>query len=280
VQNLAHLGFILLKTVQLSLLFLSVSVVSTFQFLALSTSRFSILRIEWLDINRLLKRVRAHGPYPTMAQNLGPKSLYDSTTINSRPKPPAFRKPLPPTPIHTQNSLQELRLVRNHYGNGYQHPEGICAAKEVHCDGSKLFPPPLPPINYVPPIKLESSPEKGGYRSSKDLQYSPQLSRNSVESENKQTSRISRFITAYIRDWWLLEILSWTISAMCIGTIIGILYFYDGKRIPNWRVELFTLNGLISMLAGLAKAALLLPTAEALGQFKWYVNEYLRMFFF
>jgi hypothetical protein len=74
--------------------------------------------------------------------------------------------------------------------------------------------------------------------------------------------------TKYFVEWWMLEILSWTFSALCMASILGLLSFFDGKEIPQWPLGL-TLNGFISVFSGLAKASLLLPTAEALGQLKW-----------
>jgi hypothetical protein len=54
-----------------------------------------------------------------------------------------------------------------------------------------------------------------------------------------------------------------------MGAIIGVLFYYDSREMPVWNLEGLTLNALITLLSGLAKAALLLPTAECLGQLKW-----------
>lgn len=43
---------------------------------------------------------------------------------------------------------------------------------------------------------------------------------------------------------------------------------YDGKPMPQWRLGV-SINAFISIFSGFAKSALLLPTAEALGQLKW-----------
>lgn len=45
--------------------------------------------------------------------------------------------------------------------------------------------------------------------------------------------------------------------------------FYSGKPLPEWQYGL-TLNSVISILATFAKASLVLPVAEALGQLKWF----------
>jgi hypothetical protein len=77
-----------------------------------------------------------------------------------------------------------------------------------------------------------------------------------------------KMLVRWFVEWWMLEIMSWGFSAMCMVAIIGILVIYDGQMIPNWPLGL-TINGFISVFSNFAKAALLLPTAEALGQLKW-----------
>ncbi|OAF98754.1 uncharacterized protein CC84DRAFT_1210624 [Paraphaeosphaeria sporulosa] len=67
---------------------------------------------------------------------------------------------------------------------------------------------------------------------------------------------------------WLLEIISWTLSAACMAGVIVMLYVYQNRSIPRWPLGL-TLNAYISVLAKIASAALLLPVSEALGQLKW-----------
>ncbi|KAF2707837.1 hypothetical protein K504DRAFT_470184 [Pleomassaria siparia CBS 279.74] len=67
---------------------------------------------------------------------------------------------------------------------------------------------------------------------------------------------------------WLLEIISWIISALCMGTIIGILLYYQNDKLPRIPGGL-TLNAIIAVLSKVASAALLLPASEALGQLKW-----------
>jgi hypothetical protein len=84
----------------------------------------------------------------------------------------------------------------------------------------------------------------------------------------RQIHRLQLYLDKYFVDWWLLEILSWCFSAICMAGIFGVLLFYNGKEIPQWPMGL-TINGYISILSGLSKSALLLPTAEAIGQLKW-----------
>lgn len=81
-------------------------------------------------------------------------------------------------------------------------------------------------------------------------------------------SRFHYLFTKFVIEWWLLELASWIFSAMSVITIIGVLWYYDGKALPQWGLGI-TLNSFISIFSNLARAALILPTAEALGQLKW-----------
>jgi hypothetical protein len=82
------------------------------------------------------------------------------------------------------------------------------------------------------------------------------------------TDRARNWFTEWFVEWWLLEILSWCFSAICMIIIAVVLYKQDGKTMPKWRMGI-TINAFISIFSGFAKSALLLPTAEALGQLKW-----------
>ena len=62
--------------------------------------------------------------------------------------------------------------------------------------------------------------------------------------------------------------LSWFFSAVCMMIIIIVLWKVDGKQMPKWKLGI-SINAFISIFSGFAKSALLLPTAEALGQLKW-----------
>jgi hypothetical protein len=80
--------------------------------------------------------------------------------------------------------------------------------------------------------------------------------------------RLRYLFTKFVTEWWLLELISWVFSAICMTTIIAVLWYFDGKLLPQWRLGI-TLNGFIAVFSNLARASLILPTAEALGQLKW-----------
>ncbi|KAJ4309752.1 hypothetical protein N0V94_008778 [Neodidymelliopsis sp. IMI 364377] len=71
---------------------------------------------------------------------------------------------------------------------------------------------------------------------------------------------------------WLLEILSWLFSALCMSAVIGVLIWLRDQPLSKWTLEEkthLTLNTYISILSKMAGAALILPVSEALGQLKW-----------
>jgi hypothetical protein len=74
--------------------------------------------------------------------------------------------------------------------------------------------------------------------------------------------------SANVVERWLVEIVSWIISAICMAAIIGVLIFLKDKKLKTGPLGL-TLNTYIAVLSKIASAALLLPTSEALGQLKW-----------
>ncbi|KIW05149.1 uncharacterized protein PV09_03700 [Verruconis gallopava] len=69
-------------------------------------------------------------------------------------------------------------------------------------------------------------------------------------------------------EWWTIELASWALGAFCVVVIIFVLWHFDGRALPDLGFGL-TINGFISIFSGIAQAALLFPTAEALGQLKW-----------
>jgi hypothetical protein len=67
---------------------------------------------------------------------------------------------------------------------------------------------------------------------------------------------------------WRWEALSFLASLACMGAIIIILARYDDKPLPQ--MGWLNLNGIVSTLAGISKAALILPISEAISQLKWH----------
>jgi hypothetical protein len=71
---------------------------------------------------------------------------------------------------------------------------------------------------------------------------------------------------------WLLELVSWLFSAVCMAAVVGVLVGLQDKPLSKWWLAEktgLTLNTYISILSKMAGAALILPVSEALGQLKW-----------
>ncbi|PVH93592.1 hypothetical protein DM02DRAFT_220929 [Periconia macrospinosa] len=64
---------------------------------------------------------------------------------------------------------------------------------------------------------------------------------------------------------WIYEIVSWSVSALCMAAIVAILVYCNNRILTEVSLYLTA----ISVLSKLASAALILPTSEALGQLKW-----------
>ena len=110
-----------------------------------------------------------------------------------------------------------------------------------------------PSVEITPPLdeKLEDIPNLAERIEQRLFQYS--ISGNMVKR-------------------WLLEIISWIFSAMCMTAVIGVLAYLQDDKLSNWTLEKrtgLTLNAYISVLSKMAGASLILPVSEALGQLKW-----------
>jgi hypothetical protein len=97
-----------------------------------------------------------------------------------------------------------------------------------------------------------------------------------VEVNPNIAQRIEEKLWSYnssgnIVERWLLEIISWLISAICMGAIIAVLVVLRDQPVTKWPLTNvgLTMNAFVSILSRVAGAALLLPVAEALGQLKW-----------
>ncbi|KAF2449114.1 hypothetical protein P171DRAFT_342669, partial [Karstenula rhodostoma CBS 690.94] len=64
---------------------------------------------------------------------------------------------------------------------------------------------------------------------------------------------------------WSLELACWTVSAVCMGSTIGILAYMKDQPLSRCPSGLTA----ITVLAKIAAATLIIPTSEAIGQLKW-----------
>ncbi|OQD74569.1 hypothetical protein PENDEC_c010G03569 [Penicillium decumbens] len=67
---------------------------------------------------------------------------------------------------------------------------------------------------------------------------------------------------------WLWEFLGLVTSMVSLIAIIIVLWYYDGRPMPDWPYGI-TLNALLSILSTVMKATLVFAVSESLGQLKW-----------
>jgi hypothetical protein len=104
----------------------------------------------------------------------------------------------------------------------------------------------------------------------------PSFENEKAEPSSNIAQRIEEGLWRYsssgnVFQRWLLEIVSWLVSAVCMGAIIAALVVLQDQPASRWPLDKagLTLNAFVSILSRVAGAALLLPVAEALGQLKW-----------
>jgi hypothetical protein len=135
--------------------------------------------------------------------------------------------------------------------------------------GSNAFPSPTPPWPLPVPEKTPSMSHTSRVIShSNDPPSYPGTPKSLFSLSAKPQAIVSSWFTRWFVEWWMFEILSWIFSVICICTIVIVLVYFNGRELPRWKLGI-TINAFIAIFAGFAKSALLVPTAEALGQLKW-----------
>ncbi|CAA9956480.1 DUF3176 domain containing protein [Pyrenophora teres f. maculata] len=144
---------------------------------------------------------------------------------------------------------------------------------------------PQPPSEFSNPEKQSGNDRKsqlglgisGGPPKPPSIRIQPPTFENEKTDPSANIAqRIEEKLWTYnssgnVIERWLLEIVSWLISAVCMGAIIAVLVVLKDKPSSKWPFTNIgiTLNAFVSVLSRVAGAALLLPVAEALGQLKW-----------
>ncbi|KAF2130498.1 hypothetical protein P153DRAFT_418111 [Dothidotthia symphoricarpi CBS 119687] len=136
----------------------------------------------------------------------------------------------------------------------------------------------IPQINEKTPINnthsslgiAGGSPKPPSIEISLPLDEDVEASPNIAERIEKRLYQYS--ISSNILKIWLLEIISWVFSAVCMAAVIIVLIYLKDDPLANWsltKIPGLTLNAYISLLSRMAGAALIIPVSEALGQLKW-----------
>jgi hypothetical protein len=69
-------------------------------------------------------------------------------------------------------------------------------------------------------------------------------------------------------DSWVWEIGSEALSIVCLALLIGFLVYVNGAPYSEWQYQISP-NSVVSIIATVAKAALLVPVSACIGQLKW-----------
>jgi hypothetical protein len=148
-------------------------------------------------------------------------------------------------------------------------------------ESNALAPPPYSPsLPGAPQIDIESGDEKQreDFTNSFVRRFTPPFLRTSSTLPaddrastapsvwNKFTTRLSDLVV----DWWLWELFSWFLSALCVFGIAVLLGYWNGRAVPDRFPLGITLSASIAVLSGIAKYALIVPIDSALGQLRWH----------
>ena len=101
-------------------------------------------------------------------------------------------------------------------------------------------------------------------------------------AERIRASRRSTRTSGFFDDGWATELICVTLGTVLIIALCLVLRAYDGHRAPRFGSAFggaLTINTVVAIISASAKAALLLPVAECVSQFKWlwFTSGYRRL---
>ncbi len=255
----------------------------------------------YLDAHDHRKTLKTYGTTPTtptspeVMVHVEPPRL---DTTNVKPDPCAITSattiqtssvrsvvwPIPEPPPEVIQQEQSRRPLLRYFPTDRPRVrlDGVPKTNTQHVNSSKISNKPTIMVNQglgiqntsikTPPIRVQPPPTEKRKEGLREEQ---------MEDEPAGTgSNIAQRIEEKLWNWnssgnivqrWSLEIVSWLISAICMGSVIAALIVLRDQPLSKWpfaKVGL-TLNAFISICSRIAGAALLLPVAEALGQLKW-----------
>jgi hypothetical protein len=202
--------------------------------------------------------------------------------INAPPVSPV--EPSPTTTIETSSQRSIIWPIP-------EPPPEIQHQSDSRRPTLRFFPTQRPRVRLdaVPSIQVPSLDEKtpihithpglgiiNGLPKPPSIEVSPPVHEKSEDGPNI-AQRIEETLWRYsasgnILKRWLLEVVSWLFSAVCMAAVIGVLIRLKDEPLSKWALAEktgLTLNAYISILSKMAGAALILPVSEALGQLKW-----------
>ena len=91
--------------------------------------------------------------------------------------------------------------------------------------------------------------------------------RPKLQSKNLPLNRSDK-VGDIVSKVWLGEILAYCFSLTCMGAVIGVLAYENGKRLDRWGLKISP-NAVVSFIIALAKSSFLLAITETISQLKW-----------
>jgi hypothetical protein len=128
----------------------------------------------------------------------------------------------------------------------------------------------LPSCFKVPATSVFTSP-KADTREDElsSISYKPSQEQFLIQEGKTGTKKTYSSLLSYLHNWWLWEIISIFVSLICMACIVVVLLSYHNRPIPSLPAGL-TFNALVSLLATLSKAAMLVTVASCISQLKWH----------
>ncbi|KAF2011399.1 hypothetical protein BU24DRAFT_426477 [Aaosphaeria arxii CBS 175.79] len=201
------------------------------------------------------------------------RAPYGISNLHTRTDERTLDNPLPPPPYHGFNSFPHSSDVENPPFVGSirsEHPPRRSRLANLR----RLYRRRVTKSRISGPFTTDKIDQQLGLGIIDGLpmhhdQSSGQAKDASVKSRINAAQWIEKMIFQYttsggVTRRWTLEIISWCVSALCMGAIIGILIAFQDTEMPDWPI-----GQIFNILSKVASAALILPVSEALGQLKW-----------
>ncbi|KAH0440670.1 hypothetical protein CcaCcLH18_02340 [Colletotrichum camelliae] len=188
----------------------------------------------------------------------------------------------PPTPSEDQNaetcanvpwlSLAELETVANNTVVQFKSEEDVPGF--VTQEGERSLEKALTRVKDGRVSTLEAnctwpqdSPNGSRFPLAGDTSDQGTLRSDQLPAESLGSAQETWTWRNTILDWWQ-ELLCCLISVICVICLAAVLSHFNNEPLPDWPLGL-TLNGIIALLATLARAEFIVPISESISQIKW-----------
>ncbi|KAI1383618.1 uncharacterized protein F4822DRAFT_421166 [Hypoxylon trugodes] len=165
--------------------------------------------------------------------------------------------PSPNTTVSPQTEQYQQFGVEN---STYSSPQS-----QIHHDHSIIQEYPMGQ-DYTSPKEYPVGQE---YAYAKDNHYVYPTREVAPSSANTDTNRRRLVLLHHL---WLWEILASIFSLACVGSVIGVLSYEQGKPLDQWQHgwgQQISPTAVVSFLGTMGKSACLLAVAEIISQLKW-----------